>query len=465
MQKFMDADFLLTTDEARSLYHDFAEKLPIIDYHCHLNPREIAEDHRFRSITEAWLGGDHYTWRMMRINGVDERYITGDADDYEKFLAWADTLSRSIGNPLYHWTHLELQRFFGIDTPLTPETAPEIYEKCNELLARPDMSARGLMLRSGVELVCTTDDPADDLRWHKAIAESGFAVKVLPTYRPDRAMDLSRDDFKDYLKELGRAAGVRITSLAALLKALEKRMDYFAECGCRLSDHAFEKCPAITYSAFRAADVFDRCLAGESISAEDMEGYQGYMIRALGAMIAARDWTMQLHFGALRNNNTRMFEALGRDTGYDVMADHPLACALARLLDDLSSNGALPRTIVYTLNPKDNYPIGALTGTFADGSAAGKVQFGSAWWFADHLDGMRRQMTDLASLGMLSRFVGMLTDSRSFLSYPRHEYFRRIVCELVGGYVARGEYPNDRKMLETIVCGICHDNAASYFKF
>lgn len=465
MREFMDKDFLLTSDCARKLYHEVAEHLPIIDYHCHLSPREIAEDHRFRSITEAWLGGDHYKWRMMRINGVEERLITGDGDDYEKFLAWADTLSRSIGNPLYHWTHLELQRFFGITTPLTPATAPEIYKKCNEMLARPEMSARGMMLSSGVELVCTTDDPADDLVWHKKIAADGFAVKVLPTFRPDRAVDIEKEDYPAYIKTLGKAACVRIHSLAGLLRALEKRMDYFAEAGCRLSDHAFGKCPEIAYSAYAAADVFEKRLSGAVLTPAEVEGFQGYMIRTLGAMIAARDWTMQLHFGPLRNVNSRMFASVGRDAGFDVMGDEPMAKGLARLLDDLCRENALPRTIIYTLNPKDNIVIAAQTGAFADASAAGKIQFGSAWWFADHLDGMRRQMTDLASLGMLSRFVGMLTDSRSFLSYPRHEYFRRIVCELVGGYVERGEYPDDPEMLKKIVAGICHDNAATYFKF
>ena len=326
-------DFLLQTETAKHLYHDMAEKLPIIDYHCHLSPELIAKDYRFTNIGELLLAGDHYKWRAMRSFGIEERCVTGDATWQEKFRAFAKMLTFAIGNPLYHWTHLELKRYFGIDEALTEQNADEIYERCSKIMGKGGFSARELIQSSDVEVVCTTDDPLDTLEHHRAIRMSGYAVKVLPTYRPDRAMDLSRDDFKDYLKELGRAAGVRITSLAALLKALEKRMDYFAECGCRLSDHAFEKCPAIAYSAFRAADVFDRCLAGEKISAEDMEGYQGYMIRALGGMIAARDWTMQLHFGALRNNNTRMFDKLGPDTGFDSVDDTLIARNLSSLLN------------------------------------------------------------------------------------------------------------------------------------
>lgn len=466
MKPFMDEDFLLQSEPARRLFHEVAESLPIIDYHCHLNPQEVAEDRRFGNLAEAWLHGDHYKWRAMRIHGVEEKLVTGPADDYERFLAWAGTVPALIGNPLYHWTHLELQRYFDIHETLSPATAKSIWERANAVLAREDRSARGLIRASRVRVICTTDDPADDLRWHKAIAADPTApCRVLPAFRPDRALSIEKPDWAAYLAALGQAGGREIKGFDDLLAVLDARMEYFHGVGCRLSDHGFTVLPFERASVDEAAAALQKALAGQALTQRETDAYKTVLLQHLARGYAKRDWAMQLHVGATRNNNTARFRTLGPDTGFDAVADSPLAANLSALLDSLEVEGTLPRTILYTLNPKDNYVIAALTGAFGGAGIGGKVQFGSAWWFADHKQGMEQQMTDLANLGMLSRFVGMLTDSRSFLSYTRHEYFRRILCNLVGSWVERGECPNDRALLDAMMEGICYRNAERYFGF
>ncbi len=464
MKPFMDEDFLLQTPTARTLYHEIAKGLPIIDYHCHLNPREIAEDRHFANLTEAWLAGDHYKWRAMRINGVEERLVTGPADDYERFLAWAVTVPMAVGNPLFHWTHLELKRYFGVDEVLTPATAPAIWEKTKAILSEPGMGARGLIARSHVECLCTTDDPADSLEWHGQIAASGFACRVLPAWRPDRALNIDKPGFTDYIAALGRAAGIAITDWDTLLEALDKRLAFFHEMGCRLSDHGFEALRFTGCQADEAASLFEKALSGKEVTGQKAEIFRSTLLHWLGTRYAELGWAMQLHVGATRNNNSAMFARLGPDAGFDAVADRRLANSLAALLDGLACRDKLPRTIVYTLNPKDYYVIASTIGCFA-GDVPGKMQFGSAWWFADHKDGMERQMAELANLGLLSRFVGMLTDSRSFLSYTRHEYFRRIFCNLLGRWVEEGECPYDMAILEPMVRGVCYQNAKEYFGF
>lgn len=466
MKPFLDEDFLLESEPARRLYHEVAEGLPIVDYHCHLNPREIAEDRRFANLAEAWLHGDHYKWRAMRLCGVPERLVTGPADDYERFLAWAETVPKLVGNPLFHWTHLELKRYFGINEVLTPATAADIWRRANEVLAQPEMSARGLIRRSGVKALCTTDDPADTLEWHRAIAADPTApCQVLPAFRPDWALGVEKADWNDYLENLGRAAGRVIGTWGDLLAALDARLTFFHEVGCRLSDHGFTALPYVAATDDEAAAAFAKARAGGALTDRERDGFKTVLLRHLARGYAQRGWAMQLHMGASRNNNTPKWRALGPDTGYDAVADAPLADHLSALLNALEEEDALPRTILYTLNPKDNAVIAALTGAFAGEGIPGKVQFGSAWWFADHKPGMEQQMTDLATMGVLRLFVGMLTDSRSFLSYTRHEYFRRILCNLVGGWVERGECPDDPAILEPLIRGICHENAEAYFRF
>ena len=464
MIPFLDENFLLQTETAKTLYHDVAVALPIIDYHCHLNPREIAEDRRFANLTEAWLMGDHYKWRAMRVNGVPEHLVTGPADEYERFLAWAGTVPMAVGNPLFHWTHLELRRYFGIDDVLTPATAKRVWDRAKDVLAEEGMSARGLIARSNVEALCTTDDPADDLKWHEAVKLSGMRCKVLPAFRPDKALNCDKPGFAAYIAQLSEAARIDIRDYDGLISALDSRIEYFHGLGCRLSDHGFEGLPFARTSDDEAAAVFLKALGGIAVSEAEADKYKTAVLLHLGRRYAERGWAMQLHMGATRNNNTRQFAALGPDTGYDAISDHPVSLNLARLLDAMEQAGGLPRTILYTLNPKDNYVLASVAGCFA-ADLPGKVQFGSAWWFADHIDGMDRQMRDLASIGLLSRFVGMLTDSRSFLSYTRHEYFRRILCNLLGNWVENGECPNDPGILEPIVRGVCYENAKSYFKF
>ncbi len=464
--KFFNEDFILKGPTARALYHEVAEKLPIIDYHCHLNPAEIAQDKHFRSITEVWLGGDHYKWRSMRIFGIDEKYITGDGSDFEKFYAYAQMLEYAIGNPLHHWTHLEMKRFFDIDEALTTDNAKELFDHMNSVLAKPETTARKFIVDSNVETICTTDDPADTLEHHIAIAANPVKnCSVRPTFRPDRALALDAPDYADYLVSLGKAAGMTIATADDLLAALKNRIDFFEKQGCKLSDHAFGKVPSVISTYEQAKATFEKRLNGGVLTAEELEGFQSYMLLQMAAVFNQKNWTMQLHFAAMRNNNEKMFKRLGRDTGFDTMSDYEAAHGLSRLLDAMNNADALPRTILYTLNPKDFYAMIALCGCFTQAGIKGKVQFGSAWWFIDHKDGMEKQLRETASLNPLGVFIGMLTDSRSFLSYPRHEYFRRIVCNLIGEWVDNGEFPADRKLLDRIVAGISHDNAKTYFDF
>jgi len=453
MDNFINDNFMLKSESAKELYK-IVKDLPIIDYHCHLSPKMIAENYKFRNAADLFLGGDHYKWRQMRTNGIDEKYITGDADDYEKFLAFARTMPYLIGNPIYHWTHLELKRYFGIDKTLSEETAKEIWDRCGELLARDDYSARELIKRSNVEVICTTDDPKDTLEYHEALRD--FSVKVLPTFRPDKAVEIGKDDFIPYIDEIG------IRSYASLTFWIRERIAYFDSHGCRLADHGLDYVP---YAEGDPKAVFSKRLRGEKLTKEEIDCFKTALIRVCAAEYARLGWTMQLHFGALRNNNRRMFEALGADTGFDSINDSAVAEPLSKLLASLDYEDILPKTILYTLNPKDNYVIGTMIGNFQSGDIPAKIQFGSGWWFNDQRDGMENQMKSLASLGMLSRFVGMLTDSRSFVSYTRHEYFRRIFCNLVGTWVEDGEYPKDMKALETIVRGVCYENAKNYFQF
>lgn len=453
---FIHDDFMLHGETAKRLFHNYAKSLPIIDYHCHLVPQTIAEDYQFRNITDLMLGGDHYKWRQMRSNGVDEKYITGDASDREKFQKWAETMPYLVGNPLYHWTHLELKRYFGIDKTLSPETAEEIWNTCNELLAKPEFSARNLILKSNVEVICTTDDPIDDLRYHKKLREENFPVKVLPTFRPDKAVNIDKETFLPYMEALG------VTTYDALVKALEERIDFFHQNGCRLSDHALD---AIPFATGDPSAVFDKAMKGEAISKEEADCFKTAVMMVCARKYTALGWAMQLHIGAMRNNNTAMYKKMGPDVGFDSINDLCIAEPLSRFLDALDAEDNLPKTILYTLNPKDNYVLGTMLGNFQKAPTAGKIQFGSGWWFNDQRDGMESQMKALANLGSLGRFVGMLTDSRSFVSYPRHEYFRRILCNLIGGWVDKGEYPDDDASLKMIVEGISYYNAKNYFQF
>ena len=465
MKTFMDKDFLLETDTEKQLYHDHAARLPIIDYHCHLDPRMVADDHKFRNITELWLGGDHYKWRAMRTNGVDERYITGDASDWEKFEKWAETMPYCYRNPLYHWTHLELRTAFGIDKLLCPDNAREIYEACNEKLAQPDFSARGLMRHYHVECVCTTDDPVDDLRYTTATRESGFEIKMLPAWRPDKAMNIDKNGFADYINRLGEVAGVTITTFADMVDALQRRHDYFAANGCLLSDHGIDEFYDEPYTDSQIETIFAKAMRGMSLSMFEQRQYKHCFLTICAEMDARAGWTQQFHYGPLRDNNTRMFQQVGADTGFDSIGEFATATAMSHFLDSLAAKGMLTRTIIYTLNPCANEMIAAMIGNFQDGTEPGKIQFGAGWWFNDQLDGMTRQIDALSHLGLLSRFVGMLTDSRSFLSYPRHEYFRRLLCHIIGSDVERGLIPADQPSLARMVEDICYYNARRYFHF
>lgn len=452
---FIKDDFMLHSKTARELF-ELVKDLPIIDYHCHLPPAQIAQNYMFKNAYDLFLGGDHYKWRQMRTNGVDEAYITGNASDYDKFMKWAEIMPMLIGNPLYHWTHLELLRYFGVDTELSPETADEIWNKCNKLLAEKNFSAQGLIEQSNVEVICTTDDPADSLEYHKAVAESKLGARVLPTFRPDKAVEIGNDTFVEYIERTGAK------SYNEFISWLDKRIDFFNGMGCRLSDHAFSRVP---YAVGSAAEVFDKRMSGMTITAQEEEVFKTAVLSHCAERYTELGWAMQIHIGALRNNNTNMFEKLGPDAGFDSINDTEIAEKLSKLINGFMRNGGLPKLILYPLNPKDNYVIASMIGNFQSAPTAGKLQFGSGWWFCDQRDGMREQMKALANLGTLSRFVGMLTDSRSFVSYPRHEYFRRIMCDLIGGWVDAGEYPHDMKMLEKIVRGISHDNAKEYFGF
>ncbi len=466
MKAFMDKDFLLSTDTAKELYHGVAANVPILDYHCHINPQEIAEDRKFENITQVWLGGDHYKWRQMRSNGVDEYYITGDAPDREKFQKWAETLEKAIGNPLFHWSHLELQRYFGYTGILNSETAEEVWNLCNAKLQEDSMSVRNLIKQSGVTLICTTDDPADDLNWHKVIAaDDTFDVKVLPAWRPDKAMNLEKPDYADYLKKLGEAAQMEIKTFADLKEALKKRLAFFESMGCRASDHALEYVMYVPASDEELEAIFAKRVNGEAITREEELKFKTAFMLFVGREYARMGWAMQLHYGCKRDNNVTMYNKLGPDTGYDCINNYAPSSQTADFLNALISTNELPKTIIYSLNPNDDEAIGTILGCFQNSDAVGKIQQGSAWWFNDNKTGMIKQMTSLANLGLLGNFIGMLTDSRSFLSYSRHEYFRRILCDLIGTWVENGEYPKDMKNLEKIVKGISYNNAVRYFGF
>ena len=466
MKAFMDEHFMLNNPTAEKLYNGYAKDMPIIDYHCHLKPKEVAEDKKYRNITELWLGGDHYKWRAMRCSGVPEEYITGEAPDKEKFFKWAETMAGCIGNPLYHWTHLELKRYFGIEKLLSPDTAEEIWSRCNEMLDSGQCTARDLIKRSNVEVICTTDDPADTLEYHKKIAaDKTFGVKVLPAMRPDKAINIEKKGFADYLAVLGKSAGISIKKFDDLKKALGARIQYFHDTGCRLSDHGLDLLVYAEGTDEEIAGIFEKALDEKPLDDTEIKKYKTGMLLFLGRQYAARNWVMQLHVGAVRNTNSRMMRLLGPDTGFDAIGDQTYADELVKILDALDTTGELPKTILYCLNPRDNEVIASIAGCFQGGGIPGKLQFGSGWWFNDQKDGMIRQMTALANLGLLGRFVGMLTDSRSFTSYTRHEYFRRILCSLIGGWAENGEAPSDIKLLGNMVQDICYRNAAEYFKF
>lgn len=465
MKKFMDEDFLLTTEIAKNLYHNYAEKLPIIDYHCHLSPQEIYEDVRYENITQVWLGADHYKWRQMRSNGVEEKYITGDASDREKFQKWAETLEKAIGNPLYHWSHLELKKYFGYEGHLCGDTAQEVWDLTSEKLKQENMSARGLILQSNVDTICTTDDPIDSLEWHRKIKEDGFEVKVLPAWRPDKAMNIEKADFAQYITKLAQVSGVEIKDFDSLIEALKNRMDFFAENGCTVSDHGLEYVMYESYEPAEVNEIVKTRLSDGVLTKTEERKYKTAFMTALGREYAKKNWVMQLHYGVQRDLNKKVFNALGPDAGIDAINTYSSSIEMGQYLNALAIDDSLPKTIIYSLNPADNAAIGTVIGCFQDSSAVGKIQHGAAWWFNDHKTGMMEQMTSLANLGLLGNFVGMLTDSRSFLSYTRHEYFRRIMCELIGGWVENGEYPDDEKALKQIVEGISYYNCKNYFCF
>ena len=463
---FIHDDFLLQSKPACKLYHDYAARMPIVDYHCHLPPQQVAEDRRWQNLAQVWLGGDHYKWRAMRANGIDERFITGDAPDREKFRKFAETMPYLLRNPLYDWSHLELARYFGVTELLTPATAETIWTRVNAQLAAPGCSARGFMTRSNVRLVCTTDDPADTLEHHAAVRSQPFGVQMLPTWRPDKALAIDRPEFwNGWLDKLAAVAGVPVRTPDDLLGALQKRHDVFASMGCRLSDYGIETVVAEPYTDAEVRQVFAKVRGGGMATPAEVAQFRSALLFECGRMDAAANWTWQIHYGALRNNNSRMFQKLGPDTGFDSIGDWPVAQAMSRLFDRLDQIDALPRTILYSLNPCDNEVLGAMLGNFQRGPVAGKIQLGSGWWFNDQKDGMQRQLEALSQLGLLSRFVGMLTDSRSFLSYPRHEYFRRILCNLLGNDIATGQIPNDLPWIGGIVQDICYRNAVRYFGF
>jgi glucuronate isomerase len=462
MNGFLTEDFLLSNEVARRLYRQFAAPQPILDYHCHLSPRDIAENRRFANLFEIWLEGDHYKWRAMRANGVAEKYITGDATPYEKFLAWARTVPYTLRNPLYHWTHLELQRYFGINELLDEKSAPAIWERANDELQ--GLTTQAILQKFNVEVVCTTDDPTDDLRHHQAIAKSSLRTQVFPAFRPDKALAIDNPDFIGWVDKLSNAASVEIRDLGSFLEALRKRHDDFHSLGCRLSDHGLNHCYATPCSDGAAAAIFAKAREGRAISEKEHDQFASVMMLFFGSLDAEKGWTKQLHLGALRNVNTAARRRLGADTGYDTVGDFPQTNALAKYLDLLSQENALPQMIVYNVNPADTFPFATLIGCFQDGERPGKVQYGSAWWFLDQKQGITAQIDALSNVGLLSRFIGMVTDSRSFMSYPRHEYFRRVLCDIIGQDVMRGELPEDNALLGRLIQDICYSNAKRYLQ-
>ena len=470
MKPFNDGNFLLQTYVAQRLYHDYAKGLPIIDYHCHLNPAYVAENHIFDNLSKIWLEGDHYKWRAMRTNGIAEEYITGkDTTDWEKFEKWAETVPYTMCNPLYHWTHLELKTAFGVDKLLNPSTAREIYDYCSDRLQQPDRSARGLMEHYNVEVVCTTDDPVDSLEHHLIIKDDGFGVKVFPTWRPDKARAVENPEaFKAYIDRLSEVSGVEIKNFGDVIAALQKRHDFFEQVGCRLSDHGIGGFYAEDYTPDEIDSIFTKVYGGEALSEKETAKFKSAMLVEFAVMDHDAGWTQQFHYGVIRNNNSRMMAAIGPDTGFDSIGDFTVAENMAKFLDRIASRDKLAKTIIYNLNPRDNELVATMIGNFQDGRyGAGKIQFGSGWWFLDQKNGMERQMTALSNLGLLSRFVGMLTDSRSFLSYPRHEYFRRTLCNLIGNEIEQGLLPASEIDFigREIVAKVCYGNAKDYFKF
>ncbi|MDD7568501.1 MAG: glucuronate isomerase [[Actinobacillus] rossii] len=467
MKQFMCEDFLLSNDIARTLYHDYAKDQPIFDYHCHLPPKDIAENHQFSDLAEIWLAGDHYKWRAMRSAGIDERLITGNATNYEKYQAWAKTVPLCIGNPIYHWTHLELRRPFGITNQLfNTQSADKIWHECNEMLQQPEFSARGIMQQMNVKFSGTTDDPIDNLEYHKIIADDeSFHIEVAPSWRPDKVIKIELDQFNDYIQQLGQVADTEINSFDSLKKALSKRLEHFDAHGCKSADHGME---IVRFAKIPDEKELDQILQlrrnNQPLTELQIAQYSTALFVWFAQEYVKRNWVMQMHIGALRNNNTRMFKLLGADSGFDSIADRTFAEPLSRLLDAMDQNDELPKTILYCLNPRDNEMIATMIGNFQTGAVAGKIQFGSGWWFNDQKDGMERQLQQLSQLGLLSQFVGMLTDSRSFLSYTRHEYFRRILCEMIGKWVVNGEAPNDLNLLGNMIKNICYNNAKNYFK-
>lgn len=466
MKKFLSEDFLLQTKTAKTLYHDFAKEMPIIDYHCHLSPKDIAENRQFENLTKIWLEGDHYKWRAMRTNGISEYYCTGNATDEEKFMKWAETVPHTMRNPLYHWTHLELKKFFGIDQLLNPTTAREIYQQCNELLSQEDFRVQGIIQRMKVEVICTTDDPTDSLEYHQLIADDNFGTKVFPTFRPDRVFGIENTaNFNAYLDKLQQVTGIEIRKFKHLQEALKDRTGFFHSIGCRLADYGLETVYAEEFKESEIKEIFRNAREGKHIKGKEALKYKSAILAFLCECYAEKGWVQQFHIGAMRNNNSRMLEMLGADAGFDSIGDWSIARALSQFMDYLDQNDRLAKTIIYNLNPRDNEVVATMLGNFNDGSVRGKVQFGSGWWFLDQKDGMEKQMNALSNMGLLSCFVGMLTDSRSFLSYSRHEYFRRILCNLLGNDVENGELPNDTALLGQMVQDICYFNAKQYFSF
>ena len=469
MKDFMDKDFLLQTETAQMLYHEHASKMPIIDYHCHLIPQMVADDHKFRSLTEIWLGGDHYKWRAMRSNGVAEKYCTGtDTTDWEKFEKWAETVPYTFRNPLYGWTHLELKTAFGINKVLNPNTAREIYDECTDKLQNnPTYTARGMMRRYNVETVCTTDDPVDTLEWHKKTRESGFEIKMIPAWRPDKAMAVENpQNFKTYIEKLSEVSGINISKFQDVIDALQKRHDFFAENGCKLSDHGIEEFYAEDYTDAEIDAIFNKVYGGTELTHDEILKFKSAMMVIFAEMDHASGWAQQFHYGAIRDNNTKMFNLLGPDTGFDSIGQFNTAKSMSKFLNRLATNDKLTKTIIYNLNPADNEVVATMLGNFQDGTCPGKIQWGSGWWFLDQKDGMEKQMNALSLLGLLSRFVGMLTDSRSFLSYPRHEYFRRVLCNLVGRDIENGEIPvSEMDRVKQMIEDISYYNAKNYFNF
>jgi glucuronate isomerase len=460
---FIRKDFLLHTRAARRLYYQFADSEPIFDYHCHLSPRDVAENRQFKNLFEIWLEGDHYKWRAMRANGVAERFCTGNAEPLEKFQAWAATVPHTLRNPLYHWTHLELKRYFDIDELLDESSASRIWKRANERLATPELTVQGILKKFKVSTLCTTDDPTDDLRHHEAIAATGIATRVLPAFRPDKALMVDQPEhFHAWLGRLAEVANVDISSFGRFLEVLRARHDFFHAHGCRLSDHGLSRCHADSCSEKVAAKIFSKTRRGERASPEEHDQFVSFLMLYFGRLDAEKGWVKQLHLGPLRNNNARLLKQLGPDTGFDSIGDFPQAAALARYLDRLDQENALPKTILYNINPADNYAFATMIGNFQDGSVPGKIQWGSGWWFLDQKEGMEWQLNALSNLGLLSRFVGMVTDSRSFMSYPRHEYFRRVLCNLIGRDVENGELPDDDELLGPLIRNICYHNADRY---